>query len=142
MAYAQAGDYEKAEGAYRRAIALALTEPVAYHNLANLYWLKGQEDLAVENFKMAISCDSGFIFSYRALASFYLESNEFEKAREVLEGCPDYVVSKVEALFLLAEITTSEGNLEQALSYLKEALALEPNNRAVKEAIGKIKSLN
>jgi protein O-mannosyl-transferase len=142
MAYAQAGDYERAEGAYRQAIALVLTEPAAYHNLANLYWLKGQKDLAVENFEKAISADSGFIFSYRALASFYLESKEPEKAREVLEKYPDYGALKAEVLFLLAEITAGEGDLGKALSYLEEALVLEPNNRIVEGAIRKIKSLD
>lgn len=138
MAYAQAGDFEKAEAAYQRAIALALAEPVAYHNLANLYLLKGQEDLAVKNFKIAISCDSGFIFSYRALASFYLENKDFEKAREVLESYPDCGASKIEVLFLLAEITADEGDFEKAFDYLEEALALDPNNQAVREAMGKV----
>jgi len=61
---------------------------------------------------------------------------------ELLEKYPDYGALKAEVLFLLAEITAGEGDLGKALSYLEEALVLEPNNRIVEGAIRKIKSLD
>lgn len=141
MAYDDKGDYEQAEKMYQRAIILDLSNPVAYHNLGNTYRETGKIDLAIENFKTAISLDPKFIFSYNALISLYLENKNYKEAREVLENYLDFGNSKVDTLFLLAQIAAEEGDFNAALSYLEKALAIDPRNQLIQTSIGNIKNL-
>ncbi|PIP17791.1 MAG: hypothetical protein COX43_02380, partial [Parcubacteria group bacterium CG23_combo_of_CG06-09_8_20_14_all_35_9] len=89
MAYADQNDHWQAEEMYKRAINLDLANPVAYHNLGNTYHAIGKTDLAIENYKTAISLDPKFVFSYNALVSLYLENKNYQEAQKVLE---DYLV--------------------------------------------------
>lgn len=85
MAYADEGDYQKAEDVYKKAIAVNPLSQVAYHNLANAYRAMDKRDLAVENFETAISLDPKFFFSYNALLGIYLEEKKYQEAKRVLE---------------------------------------------------------
>src|SRR3989338_6163762 len=108
MAYADQQEYALAEATYRRAIDVASSSPVAYHNLGNTYQKIGKTDLAIENFNIAIRLDPKFFFSYNALAEIYLEEKNYAEARKVLEGYVDYSNSKPDTLFLLAQIAVAQ----------------------------------
>ena len=85
MAYADAGDNEKAKEMYQRAIALDDSVAVAYHNLGNTYRALEQEYLAIENFKTAIQKDPSFIYSYNALIQLYLDEENYDAVAVWLE---------------------------------------------------------
>jgi tetratricopeptide (TPR) repeat protein len=76
MAYADAGDHQKAVESYQRAIAIDPSVKVAYHNLGNAYKDLGQTELAITNFELALSKDYNFFYSYNAIASLFLEKNQ------------------------------------------------------------------
>lgn len=140
MAYADKGNHEQAEKTYQRAISLDPSNPVAFHNLGNTYRETGQIDLAIENFKTAISLNPQFIFSYNVLIGLYLENKNYQEAREVLENYLDYSNSKIDTLFLLAQIATKEKDFKAALFYLEKALAIDPKNQLIQISIGDIKN--
>lgn len=141
MAYADKENYEQAEKLYTKAISLVSSNPVAYHNLANIYRATGKIDLAVENYKMAISLDPKFSFSYNALVNLYLENKNYQEARNVLENYLGYSDSKIDTLFLLAQIAAEEKDFQAVLSYLERALAIEPGNQFIQTDILNIKNL-
>src|SRR3989338_4028134 len=141
MAYDDKGDYEQAGKTYPRAISLDPSNPVAYHNLGNTYRETGKIDSAIENFKTAILLDPKFIFSYNALVSLYLENKNHQEAREVLENYLDHSDSKIDILFLLAQIATEEKDFKAALSYLEKALVIDPKNQSIQTSIFNIKNL-
>ncbi len=85
MAYAEIGDYQKAEESYKKAISLDPSNPVAYHNLGNLYEKINKKDLALENYKKALSLDEKFIFSYFPLVKLYFENKNYDQAKLILE---------------------------------------------------------
>lgn len=141
MAYADVNNYEKAEGTYKKAIALEPAGPVAYHNLGNTYRETGKNDLAIENFNKAIELDPWFIFSYNALGDLYLENKDYQKTRQVFERYLEVTDSKVETLFLLARIADEEKDFQGALDYLEEALIIQPQNQLIQTAIVNLKNL-
>lgn len=86
MAYAEAGEYQKAIDSYQTAMKLDTRGESAppYHNIANSYKAMGDFDKAIDNYEKALAVDPEFIFSYRALAALYLENKELDKARLAL----------------------------------------------------------
>lgn len=141
MAYADNNDHQQAEKMYQRAINLDPSNPVAYHNLANTYRAIGKIDLAIENYKKAIERDPKFFFSYNALVNIYLESKNYQEARKILENYLNYTNSKIDILFLLAQIAIEEKDFKLALSYLEKALALDPKNQLIQTTITNIKNV-
>lgn len=87
MAYAQAGETEKALRAYEKATQLDTKQESAatYHDLANLYQTLGQTQEAIKNYEKALSIDEKFIFSYLNLANLYLEQKKPSEAISVLK---------------------------------------------------------
>ena len=141
MAYADQQEYALAEATYRRAIDVASSSPVAYHNLGNTYQKIGKTDLAIENFNIAIRLDPKFFFSYNALAEIYLEEKNYAEARKVLEGYVDYSNSKPDTLFLLAQIAVAQKDYRSALTYLNSALLIDPANETIRSTINDIRGL-
>lgn len=117
------------------------SNPVAYHNLGNIYRETGGKEAAIENWQIAIKLDPKFVFSYRAMADMYLKDKNYQKAREVLEKYIEHDASKVETLVLLAQVALEEKNLTAALKYLESAKEIEPNNKFFQASVSDLKSL-
>jgi len=141
MAYADIDEHKLAKETYKRAIDLEPSSPVAYHNLGNTYLEMGKTDLAIENFKIAIKLDPGFVFSYNALVNFYLKNKRYKEARETLESYLNYADSKIDILFVLAQIAAKEEDFESALDYLEKALEIDPKNQTIQIFTSNIKKL-
>ncbi|MDP3965654.1 MAG: tetratricopeptide repeat protein [bacterium] len=141
MAYADRHDYVLAEATYRRAIEVASSSPVAYHNLGNTYQKIGKTNLAIENFNTAIQRDPEFFFSYNALANLYVQEKNYTEARKVLEQYLNYSDSKSGTLFLLAQIAVAQKDYNSALDYLNSALLIDPANETIRSTIKDIRGL-
>ncbi len=87
MAYADSGDFEKAENAYQRAIALDAKNQSAppHHNLGNLYKAGGKFNEAVSEYEKALNIDPKFFFSYNALLDLYQKTKNQEEFDKILE---------------------------------------------------------
>ena len=141
MAYDDRQDYALAEITYKRAIAVSSSSPVAYHNLGNTYQKIGKTNLAIESFNTAIKLDPKFYFSYNGLVNIYLQDKNYKEARRVLENYIGYSGSKLETLFLLAQIAVSQKDYDSALAYLERASEFDPTNQFVASSILDIKKV-
>jgi tetratricopeptide (TPR) repeat protein len=138
MAYDDAGDYNRAETTYQRAIGVDASNPIAYYNLGNTYRKTGNTDGAIENFKTALSLDPEFTFSYDALVGVYMGGKEYQEALAVLQNYLNYSDSKTDTLYVMAEIAAEEKDFKAAVSYLEEALKINPHDQRVQNFIADI----
>ncbi len=141
MAYAEGGFLQKAEGTYRKAIALDPANPVAYHNIAGVYRNSGRIDLAIKNFEKAIQLNPRFIFSYKSLAQLYYDQIDYLNARKTLERVLPYTEEKAEILHLLAQMAYKQGDFAGARAYLQKALEIDPQNQALESLFKKVEYL-
>ncbi len=139
--YETRGNYERAEALYQRAIYIDPFKPRTYYNLGSVYLKTGKSDLAVKNFDASISFNPKFYLSYQALAVFYMERGNYKEARRVLENYLRYSNSKVDILLSLARIAVMEGNLAEAMDYLKKASAINPENQVLRSVVLEVKNL-
>jgi len=87
MALSDAGQYQDAVQAYRRAINLSKDNSAAppYHNLANALVKLGETQAAIDNYRQAISLDKHFYYSYNSLAALYISQKNYVAARDILK---------------------------------------------------------
>ncbi|MBF0485794.1 MAG: tetratricopeptide repeat protein [Candidatus Omnitrophica bacterium] len=138
MEYAEKGLADKAEIAYKKAIALDPKNAVAYHNLANIYAGRKNEELAIQYFEKAISLQENFIFSYRALAQLYVNKKEFTKARVLLEKYFNLSDDKDFTINALIQLALLEKDYDAARKYIGVALQLSPGNPGLMALLRKI----
>lgn len=81
MAYAESGQFEKAEQTYKEALAIYPGYPQVFHNLGNLYYAQGKYEDAYIYFKKALDTDPSFFFSVNKLIEMYANTKEYEKAK-------------------------------------------------------------
>lgn len=81
MAYAERGEFEKAEQIYMEALQVYPGYPQVFHNLGNLYFAQGKYDDAYINFKKALDIDSSFFFSINKLIEMFAKKGELEKVK-------------------------------------------------------------
>jgi len=81
MAYDDNGQYLLAEKAYQTATSIDPSDPIAYHNLGNLYFKLNRLDDAEKYLLEAIKNDSTFHYSYISLARLYLAQGNLTHAK-------------------------------------------------------------
>lgn len=87
----------------------------------NLYRRKGEYKLAENYFYQALALNKNSISNYFALASLYIETNQFQKAKDILKKIPmDKNIHRYAVYSDLYEIAKLEGKFEQAFYYLKQ----------------------
>ena len=87
----------------------------------NLYRRKGEYKLAENYFYQALALNKNPISNYFALVSLYIETNQFQKAKDILKRIPmDKNIHRYAVYSDLYEIAKQEGQFEQALGYLEQ----------------------
>ncbi len=87
----------------------------------NLYRRKGEYKLAENYFYQALALNKNSISNYFALASLYIETNQFQKAKDILKKIPmDKNIHRYAVYSDLYEIAKLEGKFEQAFYYLEQ----------------------
>ena len=84
VAYYQTRDYAKAESTYLKLLAVKNTAE-AHNNLANVYRDWGKTDKAIEQYRAAIKLDPSLTFPYSNMAALYMNSNQMDKAKQILK---------------------------------------------------------
>lgn len=116
-AYAQQGEYAKAESAYRRALALKSTDWETRNDLAELAIRRGNYEDAIEHLE-AVPPDRRSSEALKRFAYAYSALGDHDKAKEFLRpGTRDYAVM----LF-------NQGKYEKALTPLKKLGTSQPND--------------
>jgi tetratricopeptide (TPR) repeat protein len=111
--------------------------------LADVEELYRQEDYeaAEKSLIDIISQDPTNLKAFKKLADIYLEENNFEEAKQTYEHIlklletKDLVADEIEKdrqtaqiYFNLAEVESEQARYDQAITYAKQALKIEPNN--------------
>ena len=87
----------------------------------NLYRRKSEYKLAENYFYQALALNKNPISNYFALTSLYIETNQFQKAKDILKRIPmNKNIHRYVVYSDLYEIAKQEGQFEQALGYLEQ----------------------
>jgi tetratricopeptide (TPR) repeat protein len=78
-------DYDNAFKYYQAAATEKSAVAQPFHNLAELYKMKGQTDLAIENYNNALGIDPNYYPSIEKLIEIYASKGNFTSALELLE---------------------------------------------------------
>ena len=87
----------------------------------NIYRMKGEYKLAENYFYQALNKDANPVPDYFALSHLYIETNQLQKAKDILQKIPiDEGINRYAVYWDLYEIAKREGNFEQAIHYLEQ----------------------
>lgn len=134
------GEYQEAIDAYSRAIELSPKEDT-YYGMRGLAKVRfGMPDLAIEDYKSAISINENEIEYYYRLANIYLEKKEYTEAStyydKVLELCEKQggdVLDAVGVSYIVkcylryARIKVVQGDYQKAQEMLSVAIKKDPS---------------
>ncbi len=122
------GGYEAAESAYIAVINLDGKNVAAYMGLGNVYLAEKHLTEARETFKFALHLDKGNEMAYVRLAEIAEGEGNLEEAVEYYEQAVLINDGMPTRYFKLYELLASLKQPETALTAIREALALDPQN--------------
>jgi tetratricopeptide (TPR) repeat protein len=133
----KAGQVDRAEAAYLKAISLDDHNLGAYVGLGNLYRERGRSDEAIVQYEAALAKDPRLNSTRLLLALIYEQKNDYDKAQslysEILTRSPRFAPAANNLAFL---ILRQGGNTDVALSYAQTAREGLPNDPYVADTIG------
>ena len=96
-----------------------------YHSIlnayGNIYQMQGEYELAEKYFYQTLNNSANPIPDYFALSHLYIETNQLQKAKEMLQKIPmKESINRYAVYSDLYEIAKLEGKFEQALNYLEQ----------------------
>jgi len=141
-----AGNIQRAETLFQRAVALNPDRVVPHYNVAEAYQQIGFSTQAKAWYEKAIESDASFAPAYRGLGQVYNEPGDYSAAERIFTAglqanfvSDDDITEKVTKYELLANLGWSYFGLEKfdlARSTLTDALALEPELKIFGDAKG------
>ncbi|MBU1045106.1 MAG: tetratricopeptide repeat protein [Candidatus Omnitrophica bacterium] len=143
------GEMQAAIDFYTKSIKLYPTAAV-YYNLACAYDAQGKIDQAIEHYKNALSHDSNHSQACRALVDIYRAQKDFNQAEMYLKKInaldnpsvkSDLIALKQEQLISLCNQAVREyeqGNTQQAIKKLQQAIALDSEFAPAHKMLGEI----
>ena len=150
IAYWHKGDFQAAEEAYTRALALDSNYPIAFNNLGSLYfsrYLRDRKDedylRAVEDFRKAIALDSSYASPHNGLGTALAKAGDLNGAIASWERAVALDPNLPFPLYNLGAAYLARGDKDKALEYLlrykKIAYARLPSEeqRKLDDLIGK-----
>ena len=124
----QAGEFEKAEEAYRAALMVAGPQPVLCFNLANVLYAIGHKERAVERFYQAVEMDQDYVEAWNNLGNVLGDLGAHPEAIEAydraIELAPDYP----DPHFNVAETHAALGDVGAARQHWLVYLKLDPES--------------
>jgi tetratricopeptide (TPR) repeat protein len=137
-AYLKIGEFDKAETAYRAAVADDPKSPAAHYDLAIALKMKDQLEAAQKEFRAAIELDPSLAEAHYTLGITYWQLGDFPATKQEMKAAiaarPDYA----EAHYTLGIVLKQSGDLDGALSELREAIRLDPTTPGPFNALGQI----
>ncbi|MFO7933254.1 MAG: tetratricopeptide repeat protein [Bacteroidales bacterium] len=127
--YLNAGDLEKAEASYRKAIEIEPALVAPYINLADLYRRMGRDDEGEAVLKNALEKYPGLAPIHYSLGLLKVRQEENDEALTHLEQAARLDPGDPHYSYVYAIGLNSEGNPEKALEVLRDALENHPYDR-------------
>ena len=133
-------NFQEAEGALKKAIAMQPLWPAPHTNLANLYLVQGRKKEAVEKFESALTANPKDPAGYLSLALLYERDKDFPNAMKVYERAlkenPGFWFAANNLAFLTAETATKKEDLGRAKTLAEDAIKMQPNQPALVDTLG------
>ena len=137
------GDYRGAEEIWLYVNQIRPFNSISFNNLGDLYAnFLNEYDKAEEMFKIAVANSKGEEINWiyvRSLFDLYLKTNQPDKAENLLLESLANQPDNYDLNIMLASFYRDSGQKEKALQYYQKALALKPDNEAVKKEIEALK---
>ncbi len=130
-AYAEAGEYDRAEWAYHQAARLDPDRPAPYVGLGTVYLQTGQIDRAEWAFRIARRIAPDFAEAYGGLAMVYHYRNAYPSAFHMYLRCLELDSDNLVALLGLFQASCRMGTFEKITCYLERYLDMHPGDTAV-----------
>lgn len=137
LALKQAGRFEEAAQAFRKAILLDPRRPEAYAKLREVYGRKKIEEL-IQELEKAKARDKGDFISRNLLGVLYAKKRLWQKAIALLQEALRIQPQDVDALTNLGWILTELKRYEEARQKFQEALRLSPDSARAHAGLGGI----
>ncbi|MGB9808137.1 MAG: tetratricopeptide repeat protein [Thermosulfidibacteraceae bacterium] len=120
--YIALGDYDKAiEYASKALSDDTYPKPeIPLTNMAQAYFGKGESEKAIELLNKAISLNPFYSVPYEILIKYYLEKDDYQRAKRYLNDAIDLEVESPGILFYRALFKLRDGDREEAKKLFKE----------------------
>jgi tetratricopeptide (TPR) repeat protein len=120
--------YEEAEAAYRRALELDPSMSTAYTNLGNLFFRRGEMDMAEKMYIRAIKIDEGQPEALYNLGFLYHDQGDLARALIHFEKATQIDPAFADAHFNLAMVMEALDRSQDARVHWETYLALDPDS--------------
>ena len=123
--------WDKAEEAYRKAIAISNQYAETHHNLANLLLQRGNFRQALSEVELALKINPKLYHSWRLKGEVLIEQRQFVEARSAFDRALRIHTYDVQAWVGLAQTHDLEGNRAKAIDTLNRARQLLPRSETL-----------
>ena len=128
----------EAEAAYEKSISLDTKTGNSLNRMGVFYYNQGQDEKAIEFYKKALEREPANDIYLQNLAYAYESGLQYEAAKKVYNELLQADSTNDNAWYRLALIAVYDGNNEEALSAITEALKIRPDNIAYLKTAGTI----
>lgn len=123
-AYIGAEEYDKAENALKRALALLPENPGCHKNLAMLYRKMDRPNDAIFHYEKYIDLQPGDIDTMQSYALYLTKLKRWKEAAEFLTKLTQDVPDNAPIYFLLAQVQVQNGQDKKAFAALQRGIQL------------------
>lgn len=113
-------------------VAMYPDDPDVQASMGDVYLRLGNKERATKHYDRVYELDGRSVKTRIRYASFKLQSNHFEDAKQVLEEMPDHLEDDIELsseiIWLKANYEALQGHFDKALVLLNKILAIDPWN--------------
>lgn len=134
----RAEKFDEAISCYRTALQFKPAFAIAWHQLATLYWLKGQEKEAEDAWQHALFMRPDLVEAKVGLAYLYIKRDRCEEAKTFLEKALRLSPTYVPGYIALAEVYLKTNDLASAKQSLNLALQMDKQNVRAKTLLEQI----
>jgi tetratricopeptide (TPR) repeat protein len=127
-AYYEAGEYEKAIEAYKRALQLSPNSEAAYYHLGMAYSSLGRYDEAVGVYNRAIRIKPDYASAHFNLGHAYSNLKHYDKAIRAFRQAIQYEPDNTEAYLALGRAYLDSGKEDKAVDAFETAIRRNPEN--------------
>lgn len=121
------GNWDSAEALFLEALEISDDDDRAHWGLAESYWKRGDQELAVEQMEKAVELSAGDPKLVQRLGRMYLELGRIEEANQHSLWALDSDRNSAQAWALRGDCLRASQELDEALATYHRALALQPD---------------
>ena len=121
-AYSQSKQYDKAEGAYKKAVAMDPDDPGHRHGLADTLLTENKYAEALEQYKKLSQMEPGTADNYLRMSQLYRQLGQFSDAEASLMRAKQLSPGNLEILDNEALLYEAQGRYDDAIKVINEAI--------------------